>query len=173
MTDGHRDFALGTPSPLWCPAGEVGAARPPATPRGPAPSQSAMQFRLRLWRKRDWMERVCGESRRRQPPSCSGPRHLPGPVPDPHRCVPRHVTWGMVFIRLYLCTSSSFEGIRCCPFPIPVESDTAPSLPARRAPQGGCCGQRAGAPRGDMGTGEDTCHRHPRGRPCGMFPSCS
>lgn len=41
--------------------------RPPQ--RAPAPSQSAMQFRLRLWRKRDWMERVCGES---------NPRYCPG-----------------------------------------------------------------------------------------------
>lgn len=29
-------------------------------------------------------------------------------------------TWGMVFILLYLWTSSSLEGILCCPFPIPV-----------------------------------------------------
>lgn len=86
--------------------------RQPTTSRGPAPSQSAMQFRLRLWRKRDWMERVCRESSRRHP--------CPSPAPDP---CPRRVTWGMVFIRLYLCTSSSFEGIRCCPFPIPVDND--------------------------------------------------
>lgn len=35
--------------------------------------------------------------------------------------VPWPITWGMVFIRLYRCTSSSFDGIRCCPFPIPAE----------------------------------------------------
>lgn len=35
--------------------------------------------------------------------------------------VPWPITWGIVFIRLYRCTSSSLDGIRCCPFPIPVE----------------------------------------------------
>lgn len=39
-------------------------------------------------------------------------------------------TWGMVFILLYLWTSSSLEGILCCPFPIPVtEQQTQFILP--------------------------------------------
>lgn len=33
---------------------------------------------------------------------------------------PANNTWGMVFILLYLWTSSSLEGILCCPLPIPV-----------------------------------------------------
>lgn len=63
----------GDPRPPAVPSWGGGCCPSPATPRSPAPSQSAMQFRLRLWRKRDWMERVCGESTRRHPPSCSGP----------------------------------------------------------------------------------------------------
>lgn len=109
----------------------------PPCPHGPAPSQSAMQFRLRLWRKRDWMERVCRESN-----WCH-----PCPLPAPAPC-PRHVTWGMVFIRLYLCTSSSFEGIRCCPFPIPADNDTA-VIPGTVGWGHGC--HRAAAPQGDAG----------------------
>lgn len=100
---------------------------PPPNPQCvPAPSQSAMQFRLRLWRKRDWMERVCGESNQHYIPRQARLALSPAPVgamsPSPSPCgVTRPITWGMVFIRLYLCTSSSFEGIRCCPFPIPAE----------------------------------------------------
>lgn len=33
---------------------------------------------------------------------------------------PTSLTCGMVFIRLYRCTSSSLVGMRCCPFPIPA-----------------------------------------------------
>lgn len=71
---------------------------------------------------------------------------------SPSRRVPRPVTCGMVFIRLYLCTSSSFEGIRCCPFPIPAEET------------GGGCQTPA-----DVGTHGDTCHR--RGRPLWVLPN--
>lgn len=34
------------------------------------------------------------------------------------------ITCGMVFIRLYRCTSSSLVGMRCCPFPIPARGNT-------------------------------------------------
>lgn len=34
------------------------------------------------------------------------------------------ITCGMVFIRLYRCTSSSLVGMRCCPFPIPARGKT-------------------------------------------------
>lgn len=37
-------------------------------------------------------------------------------------------TWGMVFILLYLWTSSSLEGILCCPFPIPVTEQQTSSV---------------------------------------------
>ena len=72
------------------------------------------------------MERVCGDSNRRYRPGWDQLAPSPAPVgavppSPPSPDVPRPVTWGMVFIRLYLCTSSSFEGIRCCPFPIPAE----------------------------------------------------
>lgn len=70
----------------------------------------------------------------------------------PARGVPRPVTCGIVFIRLYLCTSSSFEGIRCCPFPIPAEEN------------GGGCQTPA-----EMGTHGDTCHRW--GRPLRVLPN--
>lgn len=33
---------------------------------------------------------------------------------------PANSTWGIVFILLYLWTSSSLDGILCCPLPIPV-----------------------------------------------------
>ena len=61
-------------------------------------------------------------------PPAGQAQHAPSPAPvgatspsPSSHGVPQPVTWGMVFIRLYLCTSSSFEGIRCCPFPIPAE----------------------------------------------------
>jgi hypothetical protein len=38
----------------------------------------------------------------------------------PIQAEPTSNTWGMVFILLYLWTSSSLEGILCCPLPIPV-----------------------------------------------------
>lgn len=82
------------PSSLLHPPGEPGMWVPPVPhlalscvesppPRQvPAPSQSAMQFRLRLWRKRDWMERVCGESSRHYPPWPGSVR----PVPSTRGC---------------------------------------------------------------------------------------
>lgn len=41
-------------------------------------------------------------------------------VEDPVVGRPMSLTCGMVFIRLYRCTSSSLVGMRCCPFPIPA-----------------------------------------------------
>lgn len=125
------------------------ACPPPSSPPIPTPSQSAMQFRLRLWRKRDWMERVCGKNRQcyHPVPSTHG-CHVPIPI-LPCSLQPI-ITWGIVFILLYRCTSSSFDGMRCCPFPIPVEE----------ARQG--LSDSQGTPWGDLGTHATDRDHHPQ-----------
>lgn len=148
---GMEQSSLLGPSPRPPPSQGCGyCPYPPSClpPRITAPSHSAMQFRLRLWRKRDWMERVCGESSRCHcPAGLSSPRTqhpwVSSPVPRTHRChvpVPilsrrppaRHLRDGVhPVVPLHQLVLRRHPVLS---FPHPCGEARLPSLPGRQHP---------------------------------------